>query len=73
MGAYGYEIAGDSAGYFYRLTYQGRPFYVHGIDGLSRAEAETLARAHVAQRESVHALCGAPVHELRAMGTPTAA
>jgi hypothetical protein len=71
MAGYSYEVAGDSAGHFYRPLYNGRPFYIHGIDGLSRATAERLAKAHVASRESLHALTGAPVHELRAMGTPT--
>lgn len=73
MGAYSYELASDSTGYFYRLIYRGRPFYIHGIDGLSRATAERLAKAHVARRQQMHPLAGPPIHELGAMGTPTPA
>jgi hypothetical protein len=58
--AYGFELGQDSAGWFYRLTYRGRPFYTHGIDGLSKETARRLALEHKASRESLHAMTGAP-------------
>jgi hypothetical protein len=58
--AYGFELGEDSAGWFYRLTYRGRPFYTHAIDGLSKATARRLAIEHKAHREGLHSMTGPP-------------